>query len=178
MFRILKKIQNLNFCWFFKFSYLGISTAGMYKVVSALYLPQLFSDPFHIHTHYQATSEGVPRVEIFKKFPNLNFCWIFYSCLVEDLYACEKFIWGELWNVTVTDYLVVRLIYLYLFYYASVWDYILLPKLLINHSYNVSSYIADVLSIMVFSPLMVDSLLHQWMWLAATLCNNVDPILA
>ena len=32
------------------------------QIVSALYLPQYWPDPFHIHTSYQPTSEGVSRV--------------------------------------------------------------------------------------------------------------------
>ena len=38
------------------------------KTVSALYLPQYWSDPFHICTCYQATSEGVSRVRVIAKF--------------------------------------------------------------------------------------------------------------
>ena len=34
-------------------------------IVFALYLPQYSPDPFHFHTSYQQTSEGVPRVEFF-----------------------------------------------------------------------------------------------------------------
>ena len=35
---------------------------SMDRIVTALYLQQYSSDPFHICTSYQATSEGVPRV--------------------------------------------------------------------------------------------------------------------
>ena len=38
------------------------------RIVSALYLQQYSSDPFHICTSYQATSEGVPRVMFVSKF--------------------------------------------------------------------------------------------------------------
>ena len=44
------------------------------RIVSALYLQQYSSDPFHICTSYQATSEGVSRVMFISKFKNLNFC--------------------------------------------------------------------------------------------------------
>ena len=38
------------------------------RIVSALYLQQYSSDPFHICTSYQATSEGVSRVMPVSKF--------------------------------------------------------------------------------------------------------------
>ena len=38
------------------------------RIVYALYLQQYSSDPFHICTSYQATSEGVSRVQFFSKF--------------------------------------------------------------------------------------------------------------
>ena len=43
------------------------------RIVSALYLQQYSSDPFHICTSYQATSEGVWRVMFVSKFKNLKF---------------------------------------------------------------------------------------------------------
>ena len=42
------------------------------RIVSALYLQQNSSDPFHICTSYQATSEGVSRVMTVSKFVNLT----------------------------------------------------------------------------------------------------------
>ena len=47
------------------------------RIVSALYLQQYLSDPFHICTSYQATSEGVSRVmpiSKFFKFVTLQIC--------------------------------------------------------------------------------------------------------
>ena len=41
------------------------------RIVSALYLPQYLSDPFHICTSYLATSEGVSHVQFVSKFKNL-----------------------------------------------------------------------------------------------------------
>ena len=38
------------------------------RIVSALYLQEYSSDPFHICTSYQATSEGVSRVMPISKF--------------------------------------------------------------------------------------------------------------
>ena len=38
------------------------------RIVSALYLQQYSSDPFHINTSYQATSEGVSHVMPVSKF--------------------------------------------------------------------------------------------------------------
>ena len=38
---------------------------GFTLSVSALYLLQYLQDPFHIHTYYQASSEGVLCVKIF-----------------------------------------------------------------------------------------------------------------
>ena len=40
------------------------------RIVSALYLQQYLSDPFHIYTSYQATSEGVSLVKFISKFHN------------------------------------------------------------------------------------------------------------
>ena len=42
-------------------------------IVSALYLQQYSSDPFHICTSYQATSEGVSRVTFVSKCSELKF---------------------------------------------------------------------------------------------------------
>ena len=50
------------------------------RIVSALYLQQYSSDPFHICTSYQATSEGVWRVMPVSKFKNLKFLRIFKIC--------------------------------------------------------------------------------------------------
>ena len=50
------------------------------RIVSALYLQQYSSDPFHICTSYQATSEGVSRVMPVSKFKNLKFWRIFKIC--------------------------------------------------------------------------------------------------
>ena len=47
------------------------------RIVSALYLQQYSSDPFHICTSYQATSEGVSRVMPVSKLKNLKFWRIF-----------------------------------------------------------------------------------------------------
>ena len=47
------------------------------RIVSALYLQQYSSDPFHICTSYQATSEGVSRVMPVSKFKNSKFWRIF-----------------------------------------------------------------------------------------------------
>ena len=46
-------------------------------IVSALYLQQYSSDPFHICTSYQATWEGVSRVMPVSKLKNLKFWRIF-----------------------------------------------------------------------------------------------------
>ena len=46
-------------------------------IVPTLYLPQYWSDPFHICTSYQATS-GVSRVRVIAKFFKI---WIFCKCL-------------------------------------------------------------------------------------------------
>ena len=47
------------------------------RIVSALYLQEYSSDPFHIRTSYQATSEGVSRVMPVSKFKNLKFLRFF-----------------------------------------------------------------------------------------------------
>ena len=47
------------------------------RIVSALYLQQYSSDPFHICTSYQATSEGVSRVMPVSKFKNFEFWRMF-----------------------------------------------------------------------------------------------------
>ena len=59
-----------------KGGYTGITLSvcpSVDRTVSALYLQQYSSDPFHICTSYQATSEGVSRVMPVSKFKNLNF---------------------------------------------------------------------------------------------------------
>ena len=43
------------------------------RFMSALYLQQYSSDPFHICTSYQATSEGVSHVMFVSKFKHLQF---------------------------------------------------------------------------------------------------------
>ena len=50
------------------------------RIVSALYLQQYSSDPFHICTSYQGTSEGVSRVMPVSKFKNVKFWRIFKIC--------------------------------------------------------------------------------------------------
>ena len=50
------------------------------RIVSALYLQQYSSDPFHICTSYLTTLEGVPRVMPVSKFKNLKFWRIFKIC--------------------------------------------------------------------------------------------------
>ena len=50
------------------------------RIMSALYLQQYSSDPFHICTSYQATSEGVSRVMPVSKFKNVKFWRIFQIC--------------------------------------------------------------------------------------------------
>ena len=50
------------------------------RIVSALYLQQYSSDPFHICTSYQATSGDVSYVMFVSKFKNLKFCQILYMC--------------------------------------------------------------------------------------------------
>ena len=42
------------------------------RIVSAVYLQQYSSDPFHNCTSYQATSEGVSRVKFVSKFTNFG----------------------------------------------------------------------------------------------------------
>ena len=67
-----------------KGGYTGITLSvcpSVDRIVSALYLQQYSSDPFHICTSYQATSEGVWRVMPVSKFKNLKFWWIFEICI-------------------------------------------------------------------------------------------------
>ena len=57
------------------------------RIMSALYLLQYSPDPFHIHTSYQATSEGVSCVIFFSKLKDLKFwqiLWIQYE-LVDSM---------------------------------------------------------------------------------------------
>ena len=63
-----------------KGGYTGITLSvcpSVDRIVSALYLQQYSSDPFHICTSYQATSEGVLRVMPISKLKNLKFWRIF-----------------------------------------------------------------------------------------------------
>ena len=50
------------------------------RIVSALYIQQYSSDPFHICTSYQATSEGVSHVMFVSKFKKLKFWWNVSIC--------------------------------------------------------------------------------------------------
>ena len=50
------------------------------RIVSTLYLQQYSSDPFHICTSYQATSEGVSHVMFVSKLKSLKFSWILKIC--------------------------------------------------------------------------------------------------
>ena len=50
------------------------------RIVSALYLQQYSSDPFHICTSYQATSEGVSRVMFVSILKKLKFWRFFLIC--------------------------------------------------------------------------------------------------
>ena len=66
-----------------KGGYTGITLSvcpSVDRIVSALYLQQYSSDPFHICTSYQATSEGVSRVMPVSKLKNLKFWRIFKIC--------------------------------------------------------------------------------------------------
>ena len=66
-----------------KGGYTGITLSvcpSVDRIVSALYLQQYSSDPFHICTSYQATSEGVSLVMPISKFKNLKFWRIFKIC--------------------------------------------------------------------------------------------------
>ena len=58
-----------------KGGYTGITLSvcpSVDSIVSALYLQQYSSDPFHICTSYQATSEGVSRVMPVSKLKNFG----------------------------------------------------------------------------------------------------------
>ena len=50
------------------------------RIVSALYLQEYSSDPFHICTSYQATSEGVSLVRPISKFKKFKNLAIFLIC--------------------------------------------------------------------------------------------------
>ena len=71
-----------------KGGYTGITLSvcpSVDRIVSALYLQQYSSDPFHICTSYQATSEGVSRVMPVSKLKNLviyNFDFVFFWLVV------------------------------------------------------------------------------------------------
>ena len=59
-----------------KGGYTGITLSvcpSVDRIVSALYLQQYSSDPLHICTSYQGTSEGVSRVMPVSKFKNFKF---------------------------------------------------------------------------------------------------------
>ena len=66
-----------------KGGYTGITLSvcpSVDRIVSALYLQQYSSDPFHICTSYQGTSEGVSRGMPVSKFKNFKFGLIFKIC--------------------------------------------------------------------------------------------------
>ena len=55
------------------------------RIVSALYLKQYSSDPFHICTSYQATSEGVSRVMFVSELKNFGEFLKFVTLSSSDL---------------------------------------------------------------------------------------------
>ena len=64
-------------------TYTGITLSvspSVERIVPALYLQQYSSDPFHICTSYQATSEGVSRVTPVSKLKNLKLWQFFFIC--------------------------------------------------------------------------------------------------
>ena len=63
------------------------------KIVSTLYLLQYYSDPFHICTSYQATSEGVSCVKVIARF---QFFWQFFLICNFDFVLLWHGIWYEL----------------------------------------------------------------------------------
>ena len=68
------------------------------RIVSALYLQQYSSDPFHICTSYQATSEGVSHVMPVSIFKNLKFWRIFLICNFDFVFfwlgiQCDSMVW-------------------------------------------------------------------------------------
>ena len=69
-------ICNFDFVIF----WLGIQYDSMVWVIMRRHLQQYSSDPFHICTSYQATSEGVSRVMCVSKLKNLKFWRIFKIC--------------------------------------------------------------------------------------------------
>ena len=68
------------------------------SIVSALYLQQYLSDPFHICTPYQATSEGVLRIMFVTKYQNLKIWQILLICnfdfvLLWLVIQCDSVVW-------------------------------------------------------------------------------------
>ena len=59
------------------------------RIVSALYLQQYLSDPFHICTSYQASWEGVSHVMFVSKFKKkMKFWRILYICNFDFVFFC------------------------------------------------------------------------------------------
>ena len=56
------------------------------RIVSAPYIQQYLSDPFHMCTSYQANWEGVSRVKSASKFKNCNFWYILQICNFDCLF--------------------------------------------------------------------------------------------
>ena len=51
------------------------------RIMSALYLQQYSSDPFHMCTSYQTTSESVSSVKFVSKFKSFKSWQILYNCI-------------------------------------------------------------------------------------------------
>ena len=64
------------------------------RIVSALYFQQYSSDPFHICTSYQATSEGVSRVMPISKFKNLHFVFFWLGIQYDSMVWVIMRRWG------------------------------------------------------------------------------------
>ena len=82
-----------------KGGYTGITLSvcpSVDRIVSALYLQQYSSDPFHICTSYQATSEGVSRVMPVSKFKNFLRCHCRLQFRMDSFHIWYK--WSIAWE--------------------------------------------------------------------------------
>ena len=98
------------------------------KIVSALYLQQYSSDPFHICTSYQATKEGVSRVMPVSKFKNLKFWRIFIRPSI-NLWFVLSYLIKYAHNSIISDFSIFgihRVIFLVrVFKFCTFWELVM-----------------------------------------------------
>ena len=83
------------------------------RILSNLYLQQYSSDPFHICTSFQATSEGVTRIMFISKFKHLKFWQILKICSFDFVFFWLRIEYDSVvyWYIPNSGHLFIKLLY-------------------------------------------------------------------